>query len=156
LCFNSASNNGFNTSLPGSATVVDGLFENLGVDKWSVEFKNNIFSYTGIDFTKVDLTQGNNTSSINFIGNSVIENLAVFESKQAAVAAGYTSNSVILKRATITAVNLVAGVEYKIATIGTTDFTLVGAASNTVGLYFTATVAGLGDGTAYIETREII
>jgi len=43
---------------------------------------------------------------------------------------------------------LVAGINYVIATIGNTDFTLVGAASNTVGLRFTATGAGIGTGTA--------
>lgn len=37
--------------------------------------------------------------------------------------------------------------EYVIASIGTTDFTLVGAASNTVGLKFDATGAGTGTGT---------
>ncbi len=36
---------------------------------------------------------------------------------------------------------------YMIKTIGTTDFTLIGAASNTVGLIFQASGAGTGDGT---------
>ena len=39
-------------------------------------------------------------------------------------------------------------VRYKILEIGSTDFTLIGAASNTVGLDFTATGAGAGDGVA--------
>ena len=39
-------------------------------------------------------------------------------------------------------------VRYKILEIGSTDFTLIGAASNTVGLDFTATGAGTGDGVA--------
>lgn len=42
------------------------------------------------------------------------------------------------------------GQQYVIETVGTTDFTLIGAASNTVGVVFTATGAGTGDGTAYI------
>lgn len=42
----------------------------------------------------------------------------------------------------------VAGTKYEIVTVGTTDFTAVGAASNTVGLVFTATGIGLGTGTA--------
>lgn len=37
---------------------------------------------------------------------------------------------------------------YVISTIGTTDFTLIGAASNTVGLFFIATGVGVGTGTA--------
>jgi len=43
---------------------------------------------------------------------------------------------------------LVAGTEYTITTVGDTDFTLVGAADNTVGTVFTATGAGTGTGTA--------
>jgi len=39
---------------------------------------------------------------------------------------------------------------YKISSIGTTDFTLIGAASNTVGLVFQATGIGTGNGTAYL------
>lgn len=37
---------------------------------------------------------------------------------------------------------------YRITAIGTTDFTLIGAASNTVGLFFKATGVGVGTGTA--------
>jgi hypothetical protein len=48
----------------------------------------------------------------------------------------------------IAATALVNGTNYTITTIGTTDFTLVGAASNTVGLVFSATGAGTGSGTA--------
>lgn len=40
------------------------------------------------------------------------------------------------------------GAQYRIVTVGTTDFTLIGAASNTVGLVFVATGAGAGTGTA--------
>ncbi len=43
---------------------------------------------------------------------------------------------------------LVAGQTYKIATVGTTNFTLVGAANNNVGTSFVATGAGTGTGTA--------
>jgi hypothetical protein len=40
------------------------------------------------------------------------------------------------------------GTSYTIATVGTTDFTLIGAASNTVGVVFTASGVGTGTGTA--------
>ena len=49
---------------------------------------------------------------------------------------------------TITAGSFVVGVKYTILTLGTTDFTLIGAASNTIGVAFTATGAGSGTGTA--------
>jgi len=46
------------------------------------------------------------------------------------------------------ATNLIAGVKYEILTVGTTDFTAIGASANTVGVTFTATAAGTGTGTA--------
>jgi len=48
----------------------------------------------------------------------------------------------------VTATTFTTGNEYEIATIGTTDFTLIGASANTVGIVFTATGPGIGDGTA--------
>jgi hypothetical protein len=54
----------------------------------------------------------------------------------------------------IAATALSASTQYVIETVGTTDFTLIGAASNTVGVVFTATGAGTGTGTAkpYVTT----
>jgi hypothetical protein len=52
---------------------------------------------------------------------------------------------------TFIAGSFVVGQSYVIATVGTTDFTLIGAASNTVGLSFTATGVGTGNGTATIS-----
>ena len=48
----------------------------------------------------------------------------------------------------VVATAMTANKLYRIASIGTTDFTLIGAASNTVGLWFKATGAGTGTGTA--------
>ena len=48
----------------------------------------------------------------------------------------------------VAATDLVAGAQYTIASLGSTDFTLVGASSNTVGVVFTATEPAQGDGTA--------
>ena len=49
--------------------------------------------------------------------------------------------------ASTAATALVSGTVYQILTVGTTDFTTVGAGSNTVGHVFTATGAGTGTGT---------
>ena len=49
---------------------------------------------------------------------------------------------------TLAAGLFVIGNVYKILTVGTTNFTLIGAASNTVGTIFTATGVGTGTGTA--------
>lgn len=48
----------------------------------------------------------------------------------------------------VPATGLSVGQAYKIVSVGSTDFTLLGAASNTVGLIFLATGPGPGTGTA--------
>jgi hypothetical protein len=52
---------------------------------------------------------------------------------------------------TVTAGSFSVGSTYIIASLGTTDFTLIGAASNTVGVSFTATGVGVGTGTATVS-----
>ena len=44
----------------------------------------------------------------------------------------------------------IAGFTYTISYVGTTNFTAIGAASNTVGVTFVATGAGTGNGTATV------
>jgi hypothetical protein len=54
--------------------------------------------------------------------------------------------------ATVTAGSFVVGTQYTILTVGTTSFTAIGASANTVGVVFTATGVGSGDGTATTNT----
>jgi hypothetical protein len=58
---------------------------------------------------------------------------------------------------TVTAGSFVSGKIYRIASVGTTNFTAIGAVNNTVGTHFIATGAGTGTGTAElsqtVETR---
>jgi len=61
----------------------------------------------------------------------------------------------LFETATTDAVDTDNGVEYKIAVVGSTDFTAIGASSNTVGEVFVATGAGTGTGTAYREASEV-
>lgn len=52
---------------------------------------------------------------------------------------------------------ITVGVIYKIATVGDTDFTLIGSPNNTVGTIFTATGVGTGTGTvAYNDTLPVV
>jgi len=61
----------------------------------------------------------------------------------------------IITATTVAAGSFTATEDYQIKTIGATDFTLIGAASNTVGLIFTATGVGTGTGDAYhMETAR--
>jgi hypothetical protein len=62
-----------------------------------------------------------------------------------------TGASWLRKGEAITAGGFTTGLTYVIRTIGSTDFTLIGAASNTVGLEFVATGVGAGTGTAVLE-----
>lgn len=62
-------------------------------------------------------------------------------------AAGSGTVDVIVGEASYAATEIVAGLRYVIETLGDTDFTLIGATTNTVGLEFTATGVGSGTGT---------
>lgn len=53
--------------------------------------------------------------------------------------------------ASVTAGNFIIGQTYLITSIGTTNFQSIGAVSNTVGIYFTATGVGSGSGTAEVS-----
>ena len=52
---------------------------------------------------------------------------------------------------TVTAGSFVVGQTYLITSVGTTNFTAIGATSNTVGIYFVATGVGSGTGTAQLS-----
>uniref|UniRef100_A0A6H1ZJI5 Putative head-tail connector n=1 Tax=viral metagenome TaxID=1070528 RepID=A0A6H1ZJI5_9ZZZZ len=53
-----------------------------------------------------------------------------------------------LEEPAVTAGSFVTGTVYRILSVGSTDFTAIGASANTVGVVFTATGAGSGTGTA--------
>lgn len=79
-------------------TIVNGLFKNLGATPWAVTFRDCSYAYTGIDFTKVDLTLGNNISSVNTIGNNIVETLVVYNNRLNAIAAGLSLYSAFINR----------------------------------------------------------
>ena len=66
------------------------------------------------------------------------------------VISNVATNTYEIKLAEETAGSFTIGLTYTIATAGTTDFTLIGAANSTPGTVFTATGRGSGTGTAYI------
>ncbi len=63
---------------------------------------------------------------------------------------GTARDAAFVNATTVTAGSFVVGRRYKIVTVGTTSFTSIGAASNTVGVIFTATGVGSGTGTALL------
>lgn len=122
----------------------------------TAEIFNSITETGVIDTTQVDLTSANNISCYNIFSKRVVENLQIFGSRALAFSGGLRKGSKFINRKTITAGSFVVGVEYQILTVGTTDYTLIGADSNTVGVYFTASGVGTGTGTAYEYNIDIL
>jgi len=60
-----------------------------------------------------------------------------------------------ISTSTVTAGSFVVGRAYTITTIGTTNFTLIGASANTIGITFIATGVGTGDGDATLTTLTV-
>lgn len=65
---------------------------------------------------------------------------------------GTTFAQISVNGTVVNAGSFIVGDNYTIAVIGSTDFTLIGAASNTVGLAFTATGVGTGSGNATLNS----
>jgi len=80
----------------------------------------------------------------------------VQETNNLVVTAGknWVANRLKDQTATITAGSFVTGTSYTILTVGSTDFTSIGASANTVGVTFVATGVGTGTGTARTFTQE--
>lgn len=60
---------------------------------------------------------------------------------------------IILPAGSVNAGSFIIGVHYVIGSLGTTDFTLIGASANTVGTAFVATGPGTGNGIAIVEDQ---
>lgn len=68
-----------------------------------------------------------------------------------------TDSVTVNNGSSIAATSIVVGSTYEILTIGTTDFTAVGAESNSIGVIFTATAVGTGTGTVTAsQTGQVI
>ena len=105
----------------------------------SVQFDGQIGSYTKVFTT---------TLTSNIIASKSEPFPKVSKSNDYVLVYRPSLASASATTATVIAGGFVIGTTYTIATVGTTDFTSIGAASNTVGLGFVATGAGTGTGTA--------
>lgn len=87
-------------------------------------------------------------SSTEVVDNT-LHNLFDYVSGTEAGAGDTEYRAIYLKNTnSVNAGSFTVGNEYTILSVGTTDFTAIGAASNTVGVTFTATGVGSGTGTA--------
>ena len=100
---------------------------------------NNGTSWSGVNQTGVVNVFGGSRQSIS-VNNSAGFNIGD--------EVRFSGSFDIVQKGPIVAGDFVIGLKYEIDTVGTTDFTLIGAASNEVGVTFTATGIGSGDGTA--------
>ena len=83
------------------------------------------------------VTVSDTTAGTNYITCNSTTNLIV-------------GQEIVFKAPIFTAGTFTVGKEYQIVSLGTTNFTLIGASSNTIGLIFTATGIGTGSGTALL------
>ena len=106
-------------------------------------------NFGGVVFSEGNVTLGTGSYLVGDVKGNISGNIKV-----AGVDGSLQfANSVTEHLSTaVVATAIQAGKYYKIISSGTTDFTAIGAASNSVGTYFTASGAGTGTGTASISS----
>lgn len=140
-----------------------GFNNTTGVNNTNTGASSGYFNTTGYNNTNSGYIAGRNNTTGNSNANyGVVSGFSGISGSNGAsfgYAAGYSnvtgSNIVSIGASSNyelggiqTAGAFTVGISYTIRTIGTTDFTLIGAASNTIGLVFTTTGVGTGTGTA--------
>jgi hypothetical protein len=117
------------------------------------EWEVGIGTYTlvGTSVARDTVLSSSSLSSIASI--SSISQATTTVTVNTAAAHGITAGQVITVNAIANATALVSGATVTILTVGTTNFVAIGAASNTVGVSFTATGAGTGTGTVTLDAQ---
>lgn len=107
-------------------------------------------------------SSGNTTIGGNLrIGNSATSNNIAFYGVTGDVPGGYINTFIgqrLYSLLPVSAGSFINGSSYIIVTVGTTDFTLLGAAANTIGTVFTANgtgTGGAGVGTASLQQSDL-
>ena len=125
-----------NTALLPNTMTITGTYANSGTVKIQSLSDHNLGSFTTSSSPSAlanIVSPGQPTGTLGYINSS--PGFATFNSAFGPVIAGA----------------FVTGSSYTIVSVGNTDFTLIGAASNTVGVSFVATGAGTGTGTASLQ-----
>ena len=107
---------------------------------------NNYGFYSNIAAPTSGGSTASSVASVSSTGTTVTVNTSA--------AHGLSNNQTVTISLTANATALVSGVTCTILAVGTTDFTLIGASSNTVGVSFTATGAGVGSGTVTLNQQN--
>ncbi len=148
---------GNTTNWQASATDLTAATNNLGGtgEAWTkspgirIETTDTApFSATFTSTSTLDLSPASVTSALVENGTEFFGNLLT--DIKGVVRPSYPGSNY---NTAVTAGSFVAGLSYTIASVGTTDFTLIGASANTVGETFKATGAGTGTGTATLNAK---
>jgi hypothetical protein len=117
---------------------------------------SNVYTRTGLAITVtgyINAGIAGDTTTITTDGGDVLSGAYTIAS---ATQGSWTFNVVLPSLQTpILASALVIGARYTVLTLGTSDFTLAGAASNVLGAVFTATKATFGTGTVVPATIDV-
>lgn len=113
-----------------------------------IELRDNGAPFvTGINFRFDAIVRKGKSDDKTSVGNAGYARAIAMASEQGI--SWYSQAATVVAATAIT-----SGETYIIQTVGTTDFTLIGAASNNVGVSFVATGAGTGTGTASIAGSQ--
>ena len=124
---------------------VDNNGTEVGIVTFTVPFKNAQDEYNFPGNNRVDVVSTLAFDDVNgVLVSSLTNGIDGITSLEGLTLMFYNTGS----PSVIEAGSFIVGNTYKINTIGTTDFTLIGATSNTVGVSFIATGIGTGNGSA--------
>jgi hypothetical protein len=140
-----------NTTSPDLITCADATYLNTndvvwfsgttfgGVNRFTASNAIQQYYVTKISSTsfKISLTEGGDFVALSTASGTMTVNTGYFAVRD-------TTTPLV-------AGNFIVGKSYTIVSIGTTDFTAIGASSNTVGVSFVATGTGTGTGTAWLN-----
>ena len=139
------------TNLGGASTTNDVTITVTAVNATTGAITAFEFTGVGAGGKFVAIASGSRTTNTSTNGTTWSENLLSLPS---------TSNWTSMAAGKLTAVEVagtfVTGRSYRIASLGNTVFTSIGAAANLVGTYFVATGAGTGTGTATPVANHLV
>ena len=136
-------NGGLSSSVDSGANWVAATFTNATITA----------DWTLVRFLRADPTHANNRLAVTYRHSSGNLRVVWWDLTTGGVGTDSTINIRAIA-ASILAGSYTVGNSYTIVAIGTTDFTAIGASSNTIGVTFTATGAGTGTGTAQETSKN--